>query len=214
VIAVRDSGIGIPREHLNSVFEMFSQLAPALDRSQGGLGIGLALVRGLAELHGGTVAAFSNGPGAGSEFVIRLPLSSSADAPADSTQADKPPAAGLRIVIVDDNADAADSLAMVLELEGHQVRTASDGVAGLAVIAEFAPQAVILDIGLPLLNGYEVARRVRNDYPDAGIRLIAVTGWGQQQDKQTAVEAGFDHHFTKPVDPSELQRVLSGHQTE
>jgi PAS domain S-box-containing protein len=214
VIAVRDSGIGIPREHLNSVFEMFSQLAPALDRSQGGLGIGLALVRGLAELHGGTVAAFSNGPGAGSEFVIRLPLSSSADAPADSTEPDKPPAAGLRIVIVDDNADAADSLAMVLELEGHQVRTASDGVAGLAVIAEFAPQAVILDIGLPLLNGYEVARRVRNDYPDAGIRLIAVTGWGQQQDKQTAVEAGFDHHFTKPVDPSELQRVLSGHQTE
>jgi len=214
VIAVRDSGIGIPREHLNSVFEMFSQLAPALDRSQGGLGIGLALVRGLAELHGGTVAAFSNGPGAGSEFVIRLPLSSSADAPADSTEPDKPPAAGLRIVIVDDNADAADSLAMVLELEGHQVRTASDGVAGLAVIAEFAPQAVILDIGLPLLNGYEVARRVRNDYPDAGIRLIAVTGWGQQQDKQTAVEAGFDHHFTKPVDPSELQRVLSGHQVK
>ncbi|MEC5406356.1 PAS domain S-box protein [Paraburkholderia sp. MPAMCS5] len=217
VIVVRDSGIGIPREHLNSVFEMFSQLAPAIDRSQGGLGIGLALVRGLAELHGGTVAAFSGGPGAGSEFVIRLPLSKSADpagnpASGDATQPAKPSAAGQRIVIVDDNADAADSLAMVLELEGHDVRTASDGMAGLALIAEFAPQAVILDIGLPLLNGYEVARRVRRDFPDAGIRLIAVTGWGQQQDKQTAVEAGFDHHFTKPVDPMELQRVLSGQQ--
>ena len=124
----------------------------------------------------------------------------------------KPSAAGQRIVIVDDNADAADSLAMVLEIEGNDVRTASDGMAGLALIAEFAPQAVILDIGLPLLNGYEVARRVRRDFPDAGIRLIAVTGWGQQQDKQTAVEAGFDHHFTKPVDPMELQRVLSGQQ--
>jgi PAS domain S-box-containing protein len=208
VIVVRDSGIGIPREHLDSVFEMFSQLAPALDRSQGGLGIGLALVRGLAELHGGTVAAFSGGPGTGSEFVIRLPVSHTIAAPADDTAPEASHANGLRVVIVDDNADAADSLAMVLELEGHEVRTAGDGIAGLALIAEFAPQAVILDIGLPLLNGYEVARRIRVDHRDAGILLIAVTGWGQQQDKQTAVVAGFDHHFTKPVDPRELQKVL------
>ena len=209
VIVVRDSGIGIPSEHLDSVFEMFSQLAPALDRSQGGLGIGLALVRGLAELHGGTVAAFSDGPGKGSEFVIRLPLTKTASLPSDSAPAEAPHAAGLRVVIVDDNADAADSLAMVLELEGHNVRTAGDGIAGLELIGAFAPQAVILDIGLPLLNGYEVARRIRQDYPDTGIVLIAVTGWGQQQDKRTAVAAGFDHHFTKPVDPGELQRVLS-----
>jgi PAS domain S-box-containing protein len=209
VIVVRDSGIGIPGEHLDSVFEMFSQLAPALDRSQGGLGIGLALVRGLAELHGGTVAAFSDGPGKGSEFVIRLPLTEAASLPSDSAPTETPHAAGLRVVIVDDNADAADSLAMVLELEGHEVRTAGDGIAGLELIGAFAPQAVILDIGLPRLNGYEVARRIRHDYQDAGIVLIAVTGWGQQQDKQTAVAAGFDHHFTKPVDPGELQRVLS-----
>nr|WKF61382.1 Sensor histidine kinase TodS [Paraburkholderia busanensis] len=208
VIVVRDSGIGIPREHLNSVFEMFSQLAPALDRSQGGLGIGLALVRGLAELHGGTVAAFSEGPGSGSEFVIRLPLSASLAAPADNAPTEAAQTAGLRVVIVDDNADAADSLAMVLELEGHEVRTAGDGLAGLALIGEFAPHAVILDIGLPRLNGYEVARRIRAEHRHAGMLLIAVTGWGQQQDKQTAVEAGFDHHFTKPVDPRELQRVL------
>ncbi|MFM0309463.1 PAS domain S-box protein [Paraburkholderia sp. RL17-383-BIF-A] len=209
VIVVRDSGIGIPREHLDSVFEMFSQLAPALDRSQGGLGIGLALVRGLAELHGGTVAAFSDGPGTGSEFVIRLPLTKAASLPADSAPPEAPHTAGLRVLVVDDNADAAESLAMVLELEGHEVRTAGDGIAGLELIDAFAPQAVILDIGLPRLNGYEVARRIRRDHEDAGILLIAVTGWGQQQDKQTAVEAGFDHHFTKPVDPRELQRVLS-----
>ncbi|MCX4173128.1 MULTISPECIES: PAS domain S-box protein [Paraburkholderia] len=209
VIVVRDSGIGIPREHLDSVFEMFSQLAPALERSQGGLGIGLALVRGLAELHGGTVAAFSNGPGTGSEFVIRLPLSKATPEQSESSPAEMPRTAGLRVVIVDDNADAADSLAMVLELEGHEVRTAGDGIAGLELIGEFAPQAVILDIGLPRLNGYELARRIRHDHQDADILLIAVTGWGQQQDKQTAEEAGFDHHFTKPVDPRELQRVLS-----
>ncbi|MEZ0604108.1 PAS domain S-box protein [Paraburkholderia sp. IW21] len=209
VIAVRDSGIGIPREHLDSVFEMFSQLAPALERSQGGLGIGLALVRGLAELHGGSVAAFSGGPGKGSEFVIRLPLSKTIPVPSGSAPSEEPLTVGLRVVIVDDNAAAADSLAMVLELEGHDVRTAGDGIAGLTLIDEFAPQAVILDIGLPLLNGYEVARRIRRDYPAAGILLIAVTGWGQQQDKRIAEEAGFDHHFTKPVDPRELQRVLS-----
>jgi PAS domain S-box-containing protein len=209
VIVVRDSGIGIPREHLDSVFEMFSQLAPALERSQGGLGIGLALVRGLAELHGGTVAAFSSGPGSGSEFVIRLPLSKATPEQSESAPAEMPRTAGLRVVIVDDNADAADSLAMVLELEGHKVRTAGDGIAGLELIGEFAPQAVILDIGLPGLNGYELARRIRHEHHDTGILLIAVTGWGQQQDKQTAEEAGFDHHFTKPVDPRELQRVLS-----
>lgn len=213
VIVVRDSGIGIPREHLDRVFEMFSQLAPALDRSQGGLGIGLALVRGLTQLHGGSVAAFSSGPGTGSEFVIRLPLAADATTPAADVEPQMPQASGMRIVVIDDNADAAESLCVVLELEGHEVRTAADGVAGLALIDEFAPQAVILDIGLPRMNGYEVARRIRLAHRDAEILLIAVTGWGQQQDKQIASDAGFDHHFTKPVDPRELQRVLTERQS-
>jgi DNA-binding response OmpR family regulator len=141
--------------------------------------------------------------------VIRLPLSKATSEPPDSEPSEVPRSAGLRVVIVDDNADAADSLAMVLELEGHEVRTAGDGIAGLQLVGEFAPQAVILDIGLPLLNGYEVARCIRHDHHNTDILLIAVTGWGQQQDKQAAEDAGFDHHFTKPVDPRELQRVLS-----
>ncbi|MDE1181703.1 ATP-binding protein [Paraburkholderia sp.] len=209
VITVRDSGIGIPQEHLSSVFEMFSQLAPALDRSQGGLGIGLALVRGLVELHGGTITAHSEGIGKGSEFTIRLPVSQASHASGnDAPDECDSHTAIRRVLVVDDNEDAALSLAMVLELEGHAVQTAGDGAAGLDALVAFAPDVVVLDIGLPNLNGYEVARRIRADTRMTGILLIAVTGWGQQQDKQAAIEAGFDHHFTKPVDPRDLLRLL------
>ena len=164
VISVRDTGIGIPTKHLASVFEMFSQLAPALERSQGGLGIGLALVRGLAELHGGTVTAYSAGLGKGSQFVIRLPVVEPPEAPVENHAAVADKIECRRVLIVDDNEDAAESLAMVLELEGHLVCTANSGLAGLARMDEFRPEVVILDIGLPDVSGYEVARRIRDEY--------------------------------------------------
>jgi CheY-like chemotaxis protein len=208
VISVQDTGIGIPTKHLASVFEMFSQLAPALERSQGGLGIGLALVRGLAELHGGTVMAYSAGLGKGSQFDIRLPVVEPPEAPVESHAAVADKIECRRVLIVDDNEDAAESLAMVLELEGHLVRTASSGLAGLARMDEFRPEVVILDIGLPDVSGYEIARRIRDEYKHGHVLLIAVTGWGQEQDKQAAQTAGFDYHFTKPVDPRALQWAI------
>lgn len=208
-VTVRDSGLGIPREHLTTIFEMFSQLTPALERSQGGLGIGLALVRGLVELHGGTVSAHSDGPGQGSEFVVTLPLAPSTRAMA--TQVDKPgddPSRSRRILVVDDNEDAAESLEMLLGLHGHQVRSAGDGMAALRLAGEFLPELTLLDIGLPKLNGYEVAKLIRQQPWGAHMLLVAVTGWGQAQDKQAADEAGFDRHLTKPVDPEELMSIL------
>ena len=208
-VTVRDSGIGIPREHLSRIFEMFSQLTPALERSQGGLGIGLALVRGLVELHGGTVSAHSGGSGLGSEFVVTLPIAPNTlaqpagpDTPTESGRA-------RRILVVDDNEDAAESLEMLLSLQGHQVRSAGDGMAALRVASEFLPELTLLDIGLPKLNGYEVAKLIRQQPWGANMRLVAVTGWGQTQDKQAADEAGFDRHLTKPVDPQDLMSILS-----
>ncbi|MGI4815475.1 MAG: hybrid sensor histidine kinase/response regulator, partial [Janthinobacterium lividum] len=219
VISVRDSGIGIPSEHLSKVFEMFSQLAPALERSQGGLGIGLALVRGLVELHGGTVSAHSAGVGQGSEFTINLPLLEAHDATRPAVAAALDISGVSRdVLVVDDNRDAAESLAMVLELEGHRVRTAADGVSALQMADAWHPEVVILDIGLPEINGYEIARRIRTQAWGNEVMLVAVTGWGQAQDKQDAADAGFDHHFTKPVDPTGLctllnARTIPGEQT-
>jgi len=209
-VTVRDSGLGIPREHLATIFEMFSQLTPALERSQGGLGIGLALVRGLVELHGGTVSAHSDGPGQGSEFRVTLPLLAPSSH-AVVTQVDTPDKGILRtrrILVVDDNEDAAESLEMLLSLHGHQVRSAGDGMAALRLAGEFLPELTLLDIGLPKLNGYEVARLIRQQPWGAHMLLVAVTGWGQAQDKQAADEAGFDRHLTKPVDPQELMSIL------
>ena len=208
-LTVRDSGLGIPREHLSTIFEMFSQLTPALERSQGGLGIGLALVRGLVELHGGTVSAHSDGPGQGSEFKVTLPLAPNHHVVA--TQVDTPDEGVLRtrrILVVDDNEDAAESLEMLLSLHGHEVRSAGDGMAALRVAGEFLPELTLLDIGLPKLNGYEVAKLIRQQPWGANMLLVAVTGWGQSQDKQAADEAGFDRHLTKPVDPQELMSIL------
>ncbi|WP_426077398.1 ATP-binding protein [Janthinobacterium sp. PSPC3-1] len=210
VITVRDSGIGIAPEHLLTVFDMFSQLEPALSRAQGGLGIGLSLVRGLAQLHGGSVSARSAGVGQGSTFELRLPL------PAAPPVAAEPPVsrqlqAGTRVgkvLVIDDNADAADTLAMALEILGYEVGTVYDGPSGITLAAAFAPDVVLLDIGLPQMNGYEVARHLRGQPCGRDAILVAVTGWGQDKDRQLASDAGFDLHLTKPVDFVELDAVL------
>lgn len=210
VVSVKDSGIGIPRDKLRTVFELFSQVDGALERSQGGLGIGLSLVKGLVEMHGGTVEARSEGPGRGSEFVVRLPLvveQQSAATPPKS-DAETALASSLRILIVDDNRDAADSLGRMFRVMGNEVRTAYDGEAAVRAAGDFRPQAVVLDIGLPKLNGYEACRRIREETWGQSMVLIAVTGWGQDEDKRKAEEAGFDRHFVKPVDPRELIKLL------
>ncbi|WP_338763947.1 ATP-binding protein [Massilia sp. METH4] len=205
-IRVRDNGIGIQAEALPTVFDMFSQLEPALERSRGGLGIGLALVRGIVELHGGTVAAASEGPGRGSEFTVRLPLAASAACPASETV--EPVPAVSRVLVVDDNEDAADMLTMALEMFGCVTRTVHTAADALAAVREFAPDVALLDIGLPDINGYELARQVRAMPGGAGITLVAVTGWGQQKDREQAVAAGFDHHLTKPLDIGVLRQLL------
>jgi len=210
-IRVRDNGIGLPASALATVFNMFSQLEPALERSKGGLGIGLALVRGIVELHDGSVHADSAGPGLGSTFTIRLPLAAGsvcAAGPAPArAHADAAPAQ-MRVLVVDDNEDAAETLAMTLELHGCEVRTAPTAARALDVLPGFAPAVALLDIGLPDMNGYELARRVRQLPAGAAMTLIATTGWGQQKDRERAFAAGFDHHLTKPIDFDLLRSYL------
>jgi signal transduction histidine kinase len=208
VVSVRDTGIGIPREALTTVFDMFSQLSPALERSQGGLGIGLALVRGLVTLHGGTIIAKSEGAGKGSEFSVRLPA---LDLPQQAAVANarESTVRRCRILVVDDNVDAAESMTMALALIGHETLAVHDGAAALQAASSFLPQVILLDIGLPGQNGYEVARQIRRMPWGRDVLLIAATGWGQESDKQLAEDAGFDRHLTKPVDFARLQALLS-----
>lgn len=208
-IRVRDDGIGIAPEILPRVFDLFAQADRSLVRDGGGLGIGLTVVRRLVEMHGGTVEARSEGLGRGSEFMITLPI---LDSPGAVRQAAPPtvPVAEqtLRILVVDDNRDSAESLAMLLELGGHEVRTSYDGVAALDAIAADRPDAVLLDIGLPGLDGYEVARRVRAMPGAAAVLLVAVSGYGGEDDRERSRDAGFDHHLVKPVDLAALERLL------
>jgi PAS domain S-box-containing protein len=210
VIRVRDDGIGIPRDMLDRVFEMFVQVDRRIERATGGLGIGLTLVKRLVELHGGRVAAFSPGPGRGSEFVVRLPL--------PAAQAARRPAAGdagvvpvrpVKVLVVDDNRDGADSLAIMLKALGHQVRVEYDGARGAEVAADWHPDIALLDIGLPVLNGYELARRLRAADATRDAVLVAVTGWGQIEDRRRSAAAGFDRHLVKPVDPLHLRVLLN-----
>jgi CheY-like chemotaxis protein len=211
-ISIRDTGIGIPPHRLESVFEMFSQEEAALSRSRGGLGIGLALTRKLAQMHGGTVTASSEGPGRGSQFTLRLPLEQDAHAeaePAATPAMDVRPAGGLRILVADDNKDAAETLTMLLELMGHQVRHANDGDEAVRMAAEFDPQLVLLDIGMPKLNGYEVCRQLRSHAGGTARTIIAVTGWGQPHDLEKSHDAGFDHHLVKPVDTQRLLQLIA-----
>jgi PAS domain S-box-containing protein len=209
MISVSDTGVGIAPETLPRVFEMFSQVKSTLHQAEGGLGIGLALARGLIDLHGGRLEARSDGVGRGSEFIVHLPVSASlvlpTSPPADLTA---PPLSSHRVLIADDNRDAADSLSLLLELEGHEIRTVHDGRAAVSEAERFRPEIALLDIGMPELNGFEVARELRKQPWAQHTLLIAITGWGQEQDRRRSREAGFDHHLTKPIDPDAVSRLI------
>jgi PAS domain S-box-containing protein len=210
-VGVRDSSIGIEAQHLTSVFDMFSQLAPALDRSGGGLGIGLALTRGLVELHGGTIDAYSAGIGHGSEFVVNLPtVANRAVEPDRGGEGDSAePPAPRRMLVVDDNADAAQTLTTLLAMAGQDVRTAFNGEDAMNIVTAWPPDVAVLDIGLPDFNGYELCRRIRAQPWGERPLLIACTGWGQREDVDRAREAGFDFHLVKPVDPQAVLHLLN-----
>jgi PAS domain S-box-containing protein len=216
-VHVRDTGIGIARDMLPRVFDMFMQVDErSPDRGESGLGIGLTLVKQLVEMHDGTVEARSDGPGTGSEFVVRLPLAT-IDGAVESRPAEPAPFVGngadqkpdrRRVLVVDDNLDSVESLGLLLDMMGYEVRTASDGVEALEVAAAFRPEVVLLDLGLPRLSGYEVAERLRELDGCAGAFVVALTGWGQEQDRRRSREAGFDRHLVKPVDPDALDLLL------
>jgi signal transduction histidine kinase/CheY-like chemotaxis protein/PAS domain-containing protein len=247
VVTVRDTGVGIPKERLGSIFDMFTQVDRSLERTQGGLGIGLTLVRRLVEEHGGNVVARSEGPGRGSEFEVRLPVlevapeSASTEFPAVAPRFGAPNQAGAtrrpataassetqgsetpgsvagnghrsgpkrRALVVDDNVDSAESLAILLEATGNETRTAHDGMEAIAAAETFKPQVVFLDIGMPRLNGYDTARRIREQPWGRNMVLVAVTGWGQEEDRRRSKEAGFDAHLVKPADYTEVSRLLA-----
>ncbi len=210
VIHVKDTGVGIPAAMLPRVFDLFWQVDRSLEKSQGGLGVGLAIVKQLVELHGGTVEAHSEGPGSGSEFIVRLPLALSAEQAPEEPSAQPAPqlSSRRRILVVDDNEDAADSLAMMLQMMGNEVRTAHDGLEGVELAATFRPDLVLLDIGMPRLNGYDACRRIREQPWGKNVLLVALTGWGQEEDKRRSHEAGFDTHLVKPVEPEALEKLL------
>jgi signal transduction histidine kinase/ActR/RegA family two-component response regulator len=216
LLHVRDNGIGLSPENLEGIFGMFSQVAAHAHHAQGGLGIGLALSRGLVQLHGGSLEARSDGPGQGSEFTVSLPLPASSPSEAatpasgKAAQDARAPARPRRVLIADDNADALATMAMLLEMEGHEVHTASDGERALAEAEKLRPDVAILDIGMPRLDGHDVARRIRATEWGRNVLLIALTGWGQAHDQQRARAAGFDHHCTKPVDVGELLALVQG----
>jgi len=210
VLRVRDSGIGIAPEVLPRLFEMFMQVAPGARRSQGGLGIGLTLAKNLVEMHGGSIEAHSSGSAQGSEFVVRLPVIVCEDEqqPAEGRDEQGAPGQQRRILVVDDNADAAQSLAMLLTLRGHEVQVALGGREALASARSSPPELVFLDIGMPEIDGYEVARQLRAQFDGDTMGLIAVTGWGTEQDRQRSKEAGFDFHLTKPVGLAAVEQVM------
>ena len=213
IVRVADRGIGIPADHLPRIFQLFAQVETASERSQGGLGIGLSLVKGLVEMHGGKIEAHSNGPGHGSEFVVRLPMVSAEPLPESHPAKDDDergsPAAKYRILIVDDNRLSSGSTATALGLMGHDLATAPDGIQGIERAQTFRPDVILLDIGLPEMNGYETARRIREQPWGKDIFLIAVTGYGQEEDRRRSLEAGFDCHLVKPLNFAELKHKLS-----
>jgi len=219
-LRVRDTGIGLSADQIPRIFEMFTQVDTSLERSRGGLGIGLTLAKDLVELHGGTLEVHSAGPGQGSEFVVRLPLASDekrvpigdkAESGGDATATHSLPLTSgrKRILVVDDNVDSAESLTVLLGLTGNETRTAYDGLEALEEAASFRPDVILLDIGLPELNGYDVARKIREQSWGEKMTLVALTGWGQDEDRRRSKEAGFNHHLTKPVDLAALKKLLA-----
>jgi PAS domain S-box-containing protein len=210
-VRIIDTGIGIPTELLGRVFDIFMQVDQSLERAQGGLGIGLSLVKRLVEMHGGTVEARSRGAGAGSEFVVRLPTAQKSTAltePLADNDVRTPPRSH-RILVVDDNRDAAASLAMLLTMMGHETKTANDGLAAIEIAEDFKPDVALLDLGMPKLNGYETARRLRQHAWGSKMMLVALTGWGQDADRRRSSDAGFNRHLVKPVDIAEIERLLA-----
>jgi signal transduction histidine kinase/CheY-like chemotaxis protein len=209
VIAVRDSGIGISPELLPKVFDLFMQGDRTLDRTEGGLGIGLTIAKRIVEMHGGSMTARSSGPGKGSEFTVLLPAIVVPARPAPMQKvARSAPASRRRLLVVDDHRESADTLAMLLTVMGHEVEKVYDGQAAIELAARTHPDAVLLDIGLPVMNGYEVARALRNAPESSRMVLIAISGYGQDEDRRRSREAGFDHHLVKPVEPAELARII------
>lgn len=214
-ISVSDNGAGIAPEHLESIFEIFAQGHHSSESPTRGLGVGLSLVKRLVELHGGSIQVRSDGLGKGSEFTIRLPLAAD-PIRADSVSDDRDVRAGdsaMRILVVDDNVDNAESLSMLLSLNGHETRIAFDGLVALELAGEFRPEVVLLDIGLPKMNGLDVCRRIRKEPWGGEVKIIAVTGWGQDIDRRKSADAGFDHHLVKPVQYSHIEQALSSSRT-
>lgn len=217
VIHVKDPGVGIPDYGLTKVFDLFWQVDRSLEKSHGGLGVGLAIVKRLVEMHGGTVEAHSEGHGEGSEFVVRLPVAAPASSPSPGGHRDAPlssPPGSRRILVADDNADAAESLAMLLNLLGQEVRVARDGEEAVEAVASHRPELIFLDIGMPKLNGYDACRRIRELPGGRDIRIFALTGWGQDEDKRRSKAAGFDGHLVKPVEPSALNELLAENKAQ
>jgi CheY-like chemotaxis protein len=214
VVSVADTGVGIPAHMLARIFDLFAQVDASAEHTQGGLGIGLTVAQQLALLHGGRIEAASEGQDRGSVFTVHLPLQPAREEdPRSGEQGSGDPhtrpGAARRVLVVDDNADAAESLCILLQMAGHTVCTAGDGLAAVRLAQEFQPDVVLLDIGMPGINGYEAAARIRA-LPEGGhIQLIALTGWGQDSDRQKAAAAGFDYHLTKPADPELVERILA-----
>ena len=211
VVSVRDTGIGIPADALPRIFEIFSQVDQSIERSAGGLGIGLALVKGLAEMHGGSVAAESAGPGEGSTFIVRLPALGAAPEPAAAAPPDNRRRTGprRRILVVDDNQDSAATMAMMLELLGDEAVTAHDGVQGVEAAERFRPEIILMDVGMPRLNGYDATRPIREQPWGKAVTIIALTGWGQESDRAQSREAGCDGHLVKPVSLADLRKLIA-----
>ena len=214
VVRVEDNGIGIAPEHVDRIFDMFAQLDTSLERSRDGLGIGLTLVKTLVEMHGGAVEVQSGGTGRGSQFILRLPIMSEAGeaSPPPQAVAPAPPPVARRVLIVDDNADGAESLAMLLQIHGHETHHAYDGLEAVNAAERLRPDAALLDIGLPGVNGYEACRRIREQPWGKDMLLIALTGWGNDEDRQRSHEAGFDAHLVKPVNYDVLLKLLASNR--